>query len=293
MRHIGLFEGIGGFSLAARWMGWETVAWCEWNKYCQSILTKLFPNADKLGDINKTDFTKYANTIDILTGGDPCQPSSVAGLGKGTTDDRYLWPQMFRSVREIQPPWLVNENVSGSIANGILDIKIDDLESIGYTCQAYRIPAESVGALHQRERVWLVAYNANFHRDIKITGSLCKSKEKKQPLERQQHKIYEPWEPVDLWAANSHPDTKRFQELNNATEPRILQERVSRYFGFGSDTHGNIPRYIIKSGIMGMLDGLPEGMDYVDRGKRIEALGNAIVPEVAFEIYKGIEQYQK
>jgi DNA (cytosine-5)-methyltransferase 1 len=119
MKHIGLFAGIGGFELAAQWMGWETIAWCEWDKYCRAILSKLLPNADRLGDITKTDFTKYANTIDILTGGDPCQPSSVAGLGKGTSDNRYLWPENFRAIREIQPPWVVNENVSGSIANRI------------------------------------------------------------------------------------------------------------------------------------------------------------------------------
>ena len=78
-KHIGLFEGIGGFSLAARWAGWETVAWCEWNEFAQKVLKHHFPEAEGHGDITKTDFTKYANTIDIVTGGFPCQPYSLAG----------------------------------------------------------------------------------------------------------------------------------------------------------------------------------------------------------------------
>ena len=113
MKHIGLFEGIGGFSLAARWMGWETVAWCEWDPFCQHILKYHFPNAEGFGDIKKTDFTKYANRIDILTGGFPCQPYSMAGKRKGKDDERHLWPEMLRAICEIQPTWVVGENVSG------------------------------------------------------------------------------------------------------------------------------------------------------------------------------------
>lgn len=115
MRHIGLFEGIGGFSLAAKWMGWETVAWCEWSPFCQQVLKYHFPDAEGFGDITKTDFLKYANKIDILTGGFPCQPYSLAGKRKGTEDERHLWPEMLRAIREIQPKWVVGENVSGII----------------------------------------------------------------------------------------------------------------------------------------------------------------------------------
>ncbi len=90
MKHLGLFEGIGGFSLAARWAGWETLAWCEWNEFGQKILKHHFPEAEGFGDITKTDFTKYANKIDILTGGFPCQPYSLAGKRLGKEDDRHL-----------------------------------------------------------------------------------------------------------------------------------------------------------------------------------------------------------
>ena len=111
--HLGLFEGIGGFSLAAHWMGWQTLAWCEWNEFGQRILKHHFPNAEGFGDITKTDFTKYANRIDILTGGFPCQPYSQAGKRLGTEDDRHLWPEMLRVIREVQPTYVVGENVYG------------------------------------------------------------------------------------------------------------------------------------------------------------------------------------
>ena len=92
MTHLGLFEGIGGFSLAAKWMGWKTVAWCEWNEFGQRVLKYHFPDAIGHGDITKTDFTPYANKIGLLTGGFPCQPYSSAGKRKGKDDDRHLWP---------------------------------------------------------------------------------------------------------------------------------------------------------------------------------------------------------
>lgn len=115
MKHLGLFEGIGGFSLAARWMGWETVAWCEWNPFSQEVLRTHFPAAKGHGNIKETDFTQYAKRIDILTGGFPCQPYSIAGKRKGTEDDRHLWPEMLRAIREVKAPWIVGENVPGIV----------------------------------------------------------------------------------------------------------------------------------------------------------------------------------
>src|ERR1044072_2879070 len=160
MRHLGLFEGIGGFAYAARCIGWKTVAWCELNKFCQQVLRKNFPEAIGYGDITETDFTILRNRIWIITGGDPCQPSSRAGKQLGFDDSRFLWPEMYRSIREVQPPWVVNENVRDTISNGMLDRKISDLESEGYTCwPAILTPSCAGSALHERYRVWLVAYS--------------------------------------------------------------------------------------------------------------------------------------
>ncbi len=135
MKHLGLFEGIGGFSLAARWMGWETVAWCEWNEDCQKILKQHFPNAKGYGDITTTDFKRYARRIDVLTGGFPCQPFSIAGKRQGVDDERFLWGQMLRSITEIRPRFVVAENVYGllNIDRGrTIETICTDLENIGY-----------------------------------------------------------------------------------------------------------------------------------------------------------------
>lgn len=290
MRHGSLFSGIGGFDLAAQWMGWENVFQVEKDKRCLRNLEKLFKDSKRYHDVKLFSGFPFRHLLDILTGGDPCQPHSVAGLGKGTKDDRFLWPEMFRIAQELNVPWIVNENVSGSITNGVLDLKIDDLESVGYTCQPYCIPAESVGALHQRERVWLVAYNADFNRDNKIAREVRRDKEESSGLETQQHEIHQPWEPVDLWAYNPYTNPERFQKYNVSTKPETLTERLSGYFGFGPAPYGHITRDVIESGIMGMLNGLPEGMDYADRSQRIKGTGNAIVPQVAFEIFKAIEK---
>jgi DNA (cytosine-5)-methyltransferase 1 len=113
MKHGSLFSGIGGFDLAAEWMGWENIFHCEWNPFGQKVLKYYWPNAESFNDITKTDFTKYANRIDVLSGGFPCQPYSVAGKQKGKEDERHLWPEMRRAIMEISPRFIVGENVRG------------------------------------------------------------------------------------------------------------------------------------------------------------------------------------
>ena len=116
MRHIGLFEGIGGFSYAVKQMNWETIAWCENNPFCQTILKHHYPNAKAHGDIKTTDFTIYAGECDIVTAGFPCQPASHAGKRKGLEDERWLWPATRRAYRQIKPAVLILENVAGLLS---------------------------------------------------------------------------------------------------------------------------------------------------------------------------------
>ena len=115
MTHGSLFSGIGGFDLAAQWLGWENIFHCEINPFCQIVLKYHFPNSIQHHDITKTDFTIYRGRIDVLTGGFPCQPFSVAGKQLGTEDDRHLWPEMLRVIREVAPEWIVGENVRGLV----------------------------------------------------------------------------------------------------------------------------------------------------------------------------------
>jgi DNA (cytosine-5)-methyltransferase 1 len=162
MRHGSLFSGIGGFDLAAEWMGWENVFHCEWNPFGQKILHHYWPDAEQFNDITKTDFKKYYGTVDIISGGFPCQPYSSAGKRKGKEDERHLWPEMLRAIREIQPRWVVGENVLGLVnwSGGLVFHEVQaDLEAEGYEVQPFLLPAAAVGAPHRRDRIWFVAYN--------------------------------------------------------------------------------------------------------------------------------------
>ncbi len=161
MKHGSLFSGIGGFDLAAEWMGWENIFHCEWNPFGQKVLKHYWPKAISYHDITKTDFTIHRGNIDILTGGFPCQPYSMAGKRLGKDDERHLWPEMLRAIREIQPRWVVGENVLGLVNwnGGLVFEEVQaDLEAEGYEVQPYVLPAVSVNAPHRRDRVWFVAY---------------------------------------------------------------------------------------------------------------------------------------
>ena len=162
MTHGSLFSGIGGFDLAAEWMGWDNKFHCEWNEFGQKVLKYYWPNAELFTDITKSDFTKYADKIDVLTGGFPCQPYSLAGKRLGKEDDRHLWPEMLRAIREIEPRWVVGENVFGLVNwnGGLVFNEVQaDLEAEGYEVFPYVLPAASVGAPHKRDRIFFVAYS--------------------------------------------------------------------------------------------------------------------------------------
>jgi DNA (cytosine-5)-methyltransferase 1 len=162
MRHASLFSGIGGFDLAAEWAGWTNVFNCEIEDFPRRVLKYHFPNAIQYGNIKETDFTIHRGRIDVLTGGFPCQPFSVAGKRLGKNDERHLWPEMYRAIQQIKPKWIVGENVRGllSWSDGlVLDEVYTDLENEGYEVQSFVLPAAGINAPHKRERVWIVAKN--------------------------------------------------------------------------------------------------------------------------------------
>jgi DNA (cytosine-5)-methyltransferase 1 len=162
LKHGSLFSGIGGFDLAAEWMGWENVFHCEIAEFPRKILNYYWPKSESYEDIKKTDFTKWCGTVDIISGGFPCQPYSSAGKRLGKEDDRHLWPEMLRVIREVKPQWVVGENVRGLLNwNGglVFHEVCTDLENIGYEVQAFVISASGVNAPHQRERLWVVAHS--------------------------------------------------------------------------------------------------------------------------------------
>jgi len=178
LNHLDLFSGIGGFSLGLeRTGGFRTIGFCETDAYCTKVLQKNFPGIPIHGDIRKLKGTDFG-AVDIITGGYPCQPFSVAGRQKGVEDPRHLWPEMFRVVQESRPTWVIGENVAGHIKLG-LDSVLKDLESEGYRTRTFSVSASSVGANHQRERIWIVAHsecNEHQHTLKKVNG-----KEKEVP----------------------------------------------------------------------------------------------------------------
>lgn len=153
--HLDLFSGIGGFALAANLAGFKTIGFCEKDNYCQKILKKHWPDIAINDDIKTFSASKYLG-VDLLTGGFPCQPYSLAGTQQND-DDRKLWPEMLRVIQECQPTWIIGENVPG-IINLALDGIITDLEKEGYEVQSFIIPACAVNAPHKRDRVWIVAH---------------------------------------------------------------------------------------------------------------------------------------
>jgi DNA (cytosine-5)-methyltransferase 1 len=164
MKHGSLFSGIGGFDLAVEWMGWENIFHCEIAEFPRQILKYHFPNSICYEDIKKTDFTKHRGEIDIISGGFPCQPYSNAGKRRGKEDDRHLWPEMLRVIREVQPRFVVGENVAGLLSwnNGMVFHEIiTDLENEGYETQAVLIPACATNAPHRRDRIWFIAHSNN------------------------------------------------------------------------------------------------------------------------------------
>ena len=184
--HGSLFSGFDAPSVAASWMGWKNAFHCEINPFCNDILKYWFPNSEHYEDITKTDFSQWRGRIDILTGGFPCQPFSLAGQRKGADDNRYLWPHMLRTIQEIRPAWVIGENVAGILTmvqpgketevgsqtslfgednrkrillrqEYVVETICKDLERERYSVQPLLIPACAVGAPHRRDRVWFVA----------------------------------------------------------------------------------------------------------------------------------------
>ena len=233
LNHGSLFSGIGGFDLAAQWCGWNNIFQVEIDKFCQKVLHKNFPNTKKYEDIKKFKGTKYRGRIDVISGGFPCQPFSVAGKRKGKEDDRYLWDEMLRVISEIKPSFVVGENVTGILSMGFGQM-LTELESVGYRTETFIIPACAVNAPHKRERAWIVAYLPEIY---------------------------------GLWS-DKEKEGRQFQRCD---EHRgcFEQEWVS-----------------VAAEFCRVDDGISDRVD------RLESLGNAIVPQVAYNIFKSISVVQ-
>lgn len=230
MKHLSLFSGIGGFDLAAEWVGFENVGQVEKDQFCLQVLKKNFPHVPKFKDIKKFGKTDLTGRVDIITGGFPCQPFSQAGARGGTSDARHLWPEMLRVIRAFKPSWVVAENVRGllTIEEGLVFEQVCiDLENAGYEVQPIIIPAASVNAPHRRDRVWFIAHTINSRSrgeergEFKKSDSLSGKNQQKNSTTRK------------LERADSNGET--LQSTTNAKSERAREDKFNSWginFGY-------------------------------------------------------------
>jgi DNA (cytosine-5)-methyltransferase 1 len=298
LRHGSLFSGIGGFDLASDWMGWENVFHCEWNPFGQRVLKYYWPNSISHNDITKTDFSIYRGEIDIITGGFPCQPYSTAGKRLGKEDNRHLWPEMLRAIREIKPRWVVGENVRGLISwNGGMvfeEVQVD-LESEGYEVQPFILPAASVNAPHLRQRVWFVAHSMCVRLEqSKETGDISESKGKTCT---EGSKCSESFEANGI-NGNASYSSIIGQECRKERErsERGSQSHDKQFEGCNKLPRADFEMFPSVPPICDGDDGLSSRLDSITfpkwRKESIMAGGNAIVPQVVYQIFKTIEKYE-
>ena len=298
MRHGSLFSGIGGFDLAAEWMGWTNVFHTEWNEFGQKVLKHHFPNSISYHDIIKTDYSIHRNDIDIITGGFPCQPFSLAGKRKGTDDERYLWHEMLRAIQQIQPTYVVAENVRGllTIDGGMVFEQVcADLEVEGYEVQPLLLPAAGVNAPHRRDRVFIVGYAANT-KDTR-PGKLRNESSK----EGSRFCDVVSGKPCGL-SASTEPTAntkgKRHEPLPNGWQGIPTSEESALHGGScDGSAHGRWQNFPTESAICGGNDGIPTRLDNITfpkwRNESIKAYGNAVVPQLILPIFQTIEKLHR
>ncbi len=307
MTHGSLFSGIGGFDLAAEWMGWENMFHCEWNEFGQKVLKYYWPNAESFSDITKTDFTKYEGAIDVISGGFPCQPYSLAGKRLGKEDERHLWPEMRRAIREIKPRWVVGENVRGLVNwnGGLVFHEVQtDLETEGYEVQPFLLPACGVGAPHRRDRIWFIAkkgeYLARNASNSSIIGCDNGSNNREERCFSEDKRITEESKSKRKGRKCGTREVGSIDEdvtdtQNNRQQARIEGQGEKQSWGgdFTMGT-GQWERFPTVSPVCYGDDGLSDRLDSITfpkwRAESIKAGGNAIVPQVAFQIFKAIKE---
>ncbi len=308
MIHGSLFSGIGGFDLAAQWAGWQNAFHCELNPFGRKVLHHYWPNSVSYENIKTTDFSMWRGRIDVLSGGFPCQPYSVAGKRLGTADERHLWPEMLRAIREIAPRWVVGENVHGLVSwsGGLVFEEVQtDLEGLGYEVQPYVFPAAGVGAPHKRDRVWFVAYAKSNGNRGGLSGMESPTSSFRES-EKYGQNHNEHWHDGKEWTAPYAPSQQSERarpEQRKLSEPQSLEfgGSCSRVGSFGNATNFHLQRRqqhnnTTKPSDQGYPnDGIPPRLAGITvskhRNESIKAYGNAIVPQVAFQIFTAINAY--
>ena len=345
MTHASVFSGIGGPEVAATMLGWQNLFHCEINPFGRAVLDYWYPNSKSYEDITQTDFTEWRGRVNVLTGGFPCQPFSFAGKRAGADDDRYLWPHMHRCINEIQPDWVVAENVGGILTmveqgssfevasapslfdeddtihryeyRGTFTLEriCHDIEADGYEVQPILIPACAVGAPHRRDRVFIVARNQRNGGRGSSQGSeeYADGRTSEYASSRRNETAnHSSWSAqneresiggIDC-GASSDTNGNRRSKVDESLEPKFTDG--AKPFGNGRkwDASNSVgSRWQYRNGrflpsvspIYGGSYGFPINVDNLTipftkwKNESIKAYGNAIVPQVMYEIFRAIE----
>ncbi|WP_291198309.1 DNA (cytosine-5-)-methyltransferase [Dyadobacter sp.] len=332
-------------------MGWINVFHCEWNPFGQKVLNHYWPDAISYNDITKTDFAIHRGSIDIISGGFPCQPYSTAGKRLGKEDNRHLWPEMLRAIREIQPSWVVGENVRGLTNwNGglVFDEVQADLENEGYEVTPFLLPACAVGAPHRRDRIWFVAHSSGIRCERNICagqgiqwsqqarGKIGAGGNSQGPASYAQSERFGEARPdfsrSEEWITGSsserpfanpnkfdgnlsgfrtgevsqfetsgirkdHASDSDSQQRRERRLYATQREAAERHIGAFDPRNGRgaWEDFPTQSPVRSGNDGFPSGLDGITvskwRNESIKAAGNAIVPQVAYQIFKAIQHF--
>ena len=320
LTHGSLFSGIGGFDLGFERAGFKTIWQVEIDPYCQAVLAKHFPNATRYSDIRSVhgvlahaesgnarqpseqegrqgaggrsqEISCCLAPVDLITGGFPCQPFSVAGKRRGTDDDRFIWPEMHRVIAEVRPRWVVAENVPGLIKLA-LDQVLSDLEALGYTVGAVTIPACAVDAPHRRERLWIVGYTERDGQPAaQVSRSTPSGSDYRQTRTEQ--------------ASQSERSGQQYGDVAHAEQQRWQWWPMGSRQAEPERSYGEIERrcrWIPEPAVCELSDGLPHGLvryagrvakHIPNRRQKLQALGNAIVPAIAEEIGRMIAETEQ
>ena len=343
LTHLSLFSGIGGLDLAAEMAGFRTVGQCEWADYPTKVLEKNWPDVPRWRDIRTLTGESFyektgMRTVDVISGGFPCQPFSVAGKRRGKEDDRYLWPEMLRVISELRPAWVVGENVAG-IVNMALDQVYADLENEGYSVQAVIIPACAVDAPHRRDRCAIIGRKTDVPNPNKVRCDLWGSERERVRRDAPRHEI-DTGEKNVAHAESAECERKRRKAWKRRPEPGCCCDDVSdtdngcrtlrrdgelpaveesggawANHGGGAPEHGGGERRAAQPGLGGVDDGLsawmdrgmsapgywmpePDGVPRITqkrehRSDRLKCLGNAVVPQQFYPVFKAIADIER
>jgi DNA (cytosine-5)-methyltransferase 1 len=269
MRHLDLFSGIGGFALAAGWAGFETIGFAETDAYCSKILDLHWPGVVNYGDVHAIDGRRFQD-VDLVTAGFPCQPFSCAGQRRGTSDERFLWPELARLLGEVRPRFALLENVPGILSmdgGRIFGRILGELAALGFDASWNCVPASAVGALHRRDRLWIVV-NGDDQRQWELRGRFEEGGRRT--------------------CNGSQKELGTMAHTNGHQQRRWSSTEQMGWFGIesedGQDGHARRTQWAIEPNVGRLAYGVPSRVD------RLKGLGNAIVPQLAYIFLDAIAQ---